>query len=122
MSALGLLVLAVFCMGLIGGFGWQHVATDLKRLLMWLARRGVPVRAAWCYDCGRQYGDQFGFPDLVVPHRVWLKISPNGHEGDRLCPSCMCKRAYMAGIDSEARFMSGPFNADGPWDLIGNRL
>lgn len=65
-----------------------------------------------CYDCGREYGDRFGFPDLVVPHDIWNKyISPTKNEGGLLCPSCMCKRASDAGLSEiPATFMSGPFS------------
>lgn len=67
-----------------------------------------------CHDCGRLYGDQHGFPDLVVPHAIWNKhLSPNGDESGLLCPSCMCKRAYDAGIECPAIFRSGPFAAIG---------
>ena len=66
---------------------------------------------AECYDCARPYGDEHGFPDLVVPHDVWAKISPTGDEGGLLCPSCMCLRAYQAGASCQAVFRSGPFAA-----------
>lgn len=63
-----------------------------------------------CFDCGREYGDEHGFPDLIVPDDVWLRISPKGDFGGLLCPSCICKRAHDAGLTKvEARFMSGPF-------------
>lgn len=62
-----------------------------------------------CVDCGRKYGDEYGFPDLVVPNAVWQKISPPGDEGGLLCPSCMCRRAYDLGIECKAVFRSGPF-------------
>lgn len=64
-----------------------------------------------CYDCGRKYGDEYGFPDLVVPNDVWeLFLSPTKSEGGLLCPSCMCKRARAAGLTGiRARFTSGPF-------------
>ena len=64
-----------------------------------------------CADCGRPYGDEFGFPDLVVPHNIWNeKLSPQGNEGGLLCPSCMCKRAHDAGLENvSAKFTSGPF-------------
>jgi len=63
-----------------------------------------------CYDCGRPYGDKYGFPDLVIPDDVWLQISPKGDFGGLLCPSCICKRVYDAGLKSvEAKFTSGPF-------------
>lgn len=65
---------------------------------------------ATCHDCARPYGDEHGFPDLVVPDDVWLAISPDGDFGGLLCPSCICKRVHALGIGSvEARFRSGPF-------------
>jgi hypothetical protein len=45
----------------------------------------------------------------VVPHDVWARISPYGHEGGLLCPNCMCARAERAGIECAAVFTSGPF-------------
>ena len=66
-----------------------------------------------CLDCGRKYGDEYGFPDLVVPHDVWAKISPTGDSGGLLCPSCMCRRAADAGLSEvPAVFRSGPFCTD----------
>lgn len=63
-----------------------------------------------CWDCGRSYGNEHGFPDLIVSDDVWAKISPTGHEGGLLCPSCICRRAFEAGVeDAEAHFTSGPF-------------
>ena len=62
-----------------------------------------------CIDCGRKYGDEYGFPDLVIHDEAWKSISPTGHDGGLLCPSCMCRRAHDAGIKCEARFTSGPF-------------
>lgn len=73
----------------------------------WLTRLW---RRTGCHDCGRPYGDAHGFPDLVVPHAVWVRISPTGDEGGLLCPSCMCARATEAGLERvPARFTSGPF-------------
>lgn len=64
---------------------------------------------ATCYDCERPYGDEHGFPDLVIPLDVWKRISPSGNEGGLLCPSCICGRLYKAGIrEVEGAFMSGP--------------
>jgi hypothetical protein len=68
-----------------------------------------------CYDCGRPYGDEHGFPDLIVPLEVWNRISPTGNSGGLLCPSCICKRLYDAGIRRvEAAFMSGPIISVSP--------
>jgi hypothetical protein len=65
-----------------------------------------------CYDCGRHYGDEFGFPDLVLPHDVWAKISPSGDEGGLLCPSCICRRAHALGMSGvPAMWASGPLVA-----------
>lgn len=62
-----------------------------------------------CYDCGRRYGEEFGFPDLMVPTEVWKQISPTGTEGGLLCPCCIVRRCVFLGIETEARWMSGPF-------------
>lgn len=62
-----------------------------------------------CLDCGRRYGDEHGFPDLIVPHDAWARIIPTGHEGGLLCPSCLCARAQAAGVECRAVFRSGPF-------------
>lgn len=70
---------------------------------------GDIVGAAVCFDCGLSYADP-GFCDLVVPHDVWLAMSPTGHEGGLLCPTCMCRAARRAGLDKvTAAFRSGPF-------------
>ena len=75
-----------------------------------LARRDKGGAA--CYDCGRQYGHEHGFPDLVIPNYIWKRISPSGNEGGLLCPSCICKRLHEAGIYSvEGAFMSGPIES-----------
>jgi hypothetical protein len=66
-----------------------------------------------CYDCGRRYGDEYGFPDLVVPNDVWEEISPTGDEGGLLCPSCLCRRLYLRGIKSIGAFRSGPLCTTG---------
>lgn len=65
-----------------------------------------------CWDCGRKYGDEYGFPDLVVDDDVWKQISPTGHEGGLLCPCCMCRRAALLGLHVKAIFKSGPFRQD----------
>lgn len=63
-----------------------------------------------CYDCHRPYGDEFGFPDLIVPLDIWKSISPTGDEGGLLCPSCICQRANQAGLHNvPVEFRSGPF-------------
>lgn len=63
-----------------------------------------------CYDCGLPYNDP-GFADLVVPHDVWARMTPTGHGGGLLCPTCMVRRAHNAGLENvPARFRSGPFS------------
>jgi len=62
---------------------------------------------AECFDCKRPYGDENGFPDLVIPFWAWQKISPTGDDGGLLCPSCICKRLHDAKIKCEGAFMSG---------------
>lgn len=83
----------------------------------WLARR-ISWRlryAVWstlgprCNDCGRPYGDEYGFPDLVVPDEVWDQIHERS-PGGLLCPSCMCFRAHKLGLENvSSSFKSGPF-------------
>lgn len=67
-----------------------------------------------CIDCGRKYGDEHGFPDLVVPDWAWKELSPTGGSGGLLCPSCLCRFAHHAGVECEARFASGPFRPQEP--------
>lgn len=63
---------------------------------------------AACYDCARPYGDEHGFPDLIISSWAWRAISPSGNDGGLLCPSCICKRLHNAGMRCEGAFMSGP--------------
>lgn len=73
---------------------------------------------ASCCDCGRSYGDEHGFPDLIVPNSVWRQISPTRDNGGLLCPSCICKRLSDGGFrDVPAAFMSGPIKSVDP-DLM----
>jgi hypothetical protein len=62
-----------------------------------------------CMDCKRRYGDEYGFPDLMVPDWVWEAICPGMNGGGLLCPSCICARTYATGIEAKAIFTSGPF-------------
>jgi hypothetical protein len=64
-----------------------------------------------CYDCGRRYGDKYGFSDLIIPDSVWLKISPTGNDGGLLCPSCICKRLVELGLTCSGTFASGPLRS-----------
>lgn len=66
-----------------------------------------PVATAACFDCGRLYGEEVGFSDLVIPDWAWKHIAPVDGEG-LLCPSCLCGRLFRAGIECEGRFTSGP--------------
>lgn len=61
-----------------------------------------------CWDCGRRYGDRYGFPDLIIDNVAWARISPTGDEGGLLCPSCILRRLHHAGIVTTGRFTSGP--------------
>lgn len=60
-----------------------------------------------CADCGRRYGDEFGFPDLIIEDAAWEAISPRGGHGGLLCPSCICRRLYQLGITTRGYFASG---------------
>jgi hypothetical protein len=72
---------------------------------------GGPSNGA-CLDCHRRYGDEHGFPDLIVPDDVWEAINPGSDGGGMLCPSCICARAYRAGVRAVAYFASGPFEQE----------
>ncbi len=61
-----------------------------------------------CQDCGRLYGEEHGFPDLIIPFWAWEKISPSKDDCGLLCPSCICARLHKAGIKCPGAFMSGP--------------
>lgn len=63
---------------------------------------------AHCDDCGRPYGNEHGFPDLIIEKEAWQRISPSGDDGGLLCPSCICARLAKAGIRTTGAFMSGP--------------
>lgn len=63
---------------------------------------------AACDGCGRLYGHEHGFPDLIIEKAAWHAISPTGDDGGLLCPSCICKRLHEAGIKTTGAFMSGP--------------
>lgn len=67
-----------------------------------------PAGRVGCHDCGRPYGDEHGFPDLVIPDSAWRAISPKGNDGGLLCPSCICKRLHDRGIRCAGAFTSGP--------------
>lgn len=69
---------------------------------------------ASCQDCARPYGDEHGFPDLIIPFWAWEKISPSKSDGGLLCPSCICARLHKAGIKCEGAFMSGPVRTVSP--------
>lgn len=60
-----------------------------------------------CEDCSREYGDEHGFPDLIIPYWAWVQISTHGDDSGLLCPSCICKRLHDKGIRCEGSFMSG---------------
>lgn len=61
-----------------------------------------------CACCGRRYGSQYGFPDLMIPDWAWKRISPRRTEGGLLCPSCICRLLHEQGIKCEGVFKSGP--------------
>lgn len=61
-----------------------------------------------CYDCGRRYGDEHGFSDLIVPDAVWAMIAPRPSGGGLLCACCITRRMRERGITGEGRWTSGP--------------
>lgn len=64
-----------------------------------------------CEDCDRPYGEEHGFPDLIIPFDAWKRISPSGDEAGLLCPSCICQRLYKAGIKCSGAFVPGPIQS-----------
>lgn len=74
----------------------------------YLSKDETARHVASCYDCDRPYGDEHGFPDLIISLDAWKQISPTGDSASLLCPSCICKRLYDAGISCTGAFMSGP--------------
>lgn len=76
-----------------------------------------------CADCGRRYGDEHGFPDLIIPVDAWRRISPSGEgqDGGALCPSCICARLHKAGIQCEGAFVSGPIESIPRWAMLALR-
>lgn len=86
-----------------------------------VSRKKAKRKSAGCYDCGRRYGNEYGFPDLIIPNSMWRQISPTGDEGGLLCPSCIVKR--VAALDVKGTFavpcafMSGPLKSVDP-DLM----
>lgn len=69
-----------------------------------------PLAQPSCRGCGRPYGAEYGFPDLVIPDNAWAAIAPNDSNG-LLCPSCICARLHAKGIWCQGRFTSGPLAA-----------
>ena len=62
-----------------------------------------------CMDCGRKYGDIYGFPDLLIPNWAWNKIV--GGPGGLLCPSCIIRRLCDYKLSNVPfAFMSGPLS------------
>lgn len=65
-----------------------------------------------CFQCGRRYGDEYGFPDLMIGDKAWEQIMPERPEGGGLlCPSCICYRLHEAGIKTIGYFASGPIRS-----------
>lgn len=64
-----------------------------------------------CEDCGRQYGEEHGFPDFIIPYWAWKEISTTGDDGGLLCACCMIKRLHDKGIRCEGAFVSSVINS-----------
>ena len=92
-----------------------------KAATKWLALLGQELAASepetkrkvqgCCFDCGRRYGDEYGFPNLLIPDDDWLRIAPHADGNGLLCPSCMCRRLDLQQIKTLARFTSGPLKS-----------
>lgn len=62
-----------------------------------------------CEDCNRPYGDEHGFPDMIIPDEQWKAISTTGTTAGLLCPSCILARLHAADQSNVgAHFASGP--------------
>lgn len=61
---------------------------------------------AKCASCERPYGEYNGFPDLILPRKVWEQISPTINENDLLCPCCIIRILYELEIHCEAQLFS----------------
>lgn len=73
----------------------------------------VKENTASCEECRRPYGDEHGFPDLLIPDWAWKAISRHGDGYGLLCPSCICKKLHAAGIKNvPSQFVSGPLTFD----------
>ncbi len=83
--------------------------SDYRSVEVKLTAEELISMGSCCDDCKRPYGDEHGFPDLIVSNDVWRRISPKKDLGGLLCPSCICKRLHDAGIiDAAGSFFSGP--------------
>lgn len=69
---------------------------------------------ASCDACGRPYGDENGFPDLIIEDWAWKEISPNGNEGGLLCPCCILENLEDMNIRCFGSFMSGKIKSVTP--------
>lgn len=63
-----------------------------------------------CEDCGREYGSEHGFADLIIPYSAWTQISPTGDESGLLCPCCIIQRLHTKGIHCDAAIFSPVVN------------
>lgn len=69
----------------------------------------APAEKTGCEDCGRQYGNEHGFPNFIIPNYAWRRISTNHDDSGLLCPSCIVARLVKAGMTQVyGAFMSGP--------------
>jgi len=71
-----------------------------KSIHKWKAR-------AKCAGCGRPYGNENGFPDLIIEDWAWKRISPTGNDGGLLCPCCIIESLYDERIECKGFFGSG---------------
>jgi hypothetical protein len=69
------------------------------------------TRIASCYDCGRDYGGEHSYPDLIIPFWAWKQITPSTDDAGLLCPTCICLRLQERGIRCVGAFVSGPIDS-----------
>lgn len=93
-----------------------RLALQKLRELMKLPTDNTMSSGLSCSDCLRPYGDEYGFPDLVLPDSAWKLIAPKEGGGGVLCPNCICLRLHKVGLKSvPATFGSGPIRSVDPF-------
>lgn len=85
--------------------------TQIEARQVWNTRTPPPgyvkPSGPCCMDCDLPYSDA-GFADLIVPNHIWKIIAP---DDGLLCPTCIVRRCARHGLETPAKFASGPLGA-----------